>query len=228
MINRPVLGWHFLNGDGRLAYGNRQHVRVGEWLYVGEPLRICEVGLHASSRLIDALNYAPGPILCRVELAGELIEQDDKFCASQRRVIAMADASALLHEFACLAAESVLHNIKNPAHLAAARAAIDTKRLWVADQASNAQLSAAWSAAGSAAAWSAEAAEAAAAAAARSAAWSARAAAARAAAWSAEAAAAAAAAAAARSAGSAGSAEAARSSQDATLTRMAKDLLGCE
>src|SRR6266403_1760065 len=151
MINRPILAWHFLKENGRLAYAPHTLVRVGEWLTVPTPLSICCTGLHASSRLIDALLYAPGPILCRVELCGELIEQEDKLCAQQRRVIAMADATTILHEMACLSAESVLNHITNKKHRAIAKTSIDTKRAWLAGKATSAQLYAAESAAGSAA-----------------------------------------------------------------------------
>src|SRR5579859_2585443 len=193
-IHRPVLGWHFLKEDGLTQYSPRKKVVVGEWLYEQSPLAICQKGLHASSRIIDGLHYAPGPLLCRVELCGELIEQTDKFCAQQRRVIAMADATPILHEMACLSAESVLKNITDPQHLAAAQNAIATKREWLAGRATDKQLSAAESAARAAAesatraaAWSAAraAAESAAWSAARAAAWSAASAAAWSAAWSA-------------------------------------------
>src|SRR5579859_3358284 len=154
-IHRPVLGWHFLKEDGLTQYSPRKKVVVGEWLYEQPPLSICSKGLHASSRLIDALQHAPGPVLCRVELCGELIERTDKFCAQQRRVVAMADATLILHEMACLSAESVLKNITNPRHRAIAEAAIATKREWLAGRATDKQLSAAGAAAGSAAGWAA-------------------------------------------------------------------------
>jgi hypothetical protein len=146
-IHRPILAWHFLKEDGLTQYEPRHKVVPGEWLAVHPPLRICRKGLHASSRLIDALQYAPGPLLCRVELCGELIEQSDKLCAQQRRVIAMADATNILHEKACLAAESVLANITSQVHRATAQAAIDTKRAWLAGKATNTQLASARSAA---------------------------------------------------------------------------------
>lgn len=98
-----VIGWHFLREDRRLGYGDGREVKVGEALTVDGPLVLCERGLHASPRAIDALQYAPGPIACRVRLSGEVLgptdEHVDKACATERTVIAMIDATDVLREF---------------------------------------------------------------------------------------------------------------------------------
>jgi hypothetical protein len=36
-------------------------------------------GLHASVRISDALQFAPGPTICRVECSGKIIHESDKF-----------------------------------------------------------------------------------------------------------------------------------------------------
>src|SRR3972149_3105412 len=53
------LGWHFLPEDKRLRYGTREVVEVGRPVKVAGKLALCEWGLHASRRAIDALAYAP-------------------------------------------------------------------------------------------------------------------------------------------------------------------------
>ena len=197
------LGWHFLPADRRLR-GSREVVEAGRTYRAEGPLEICENGMHASARAIDALMYAPGPLVCRVELVGERLDAADKSCARERSVLWLADATTVLHEFACTVATDALH-------LAEARgarvdprswAAIETKRRWLRGEATDADLTAAWDAARAAAwaaagdaawadAWAAAradawaAAEAAARDAARDAAWNAARAAARAAAWAA-------------------------------------------
>ena len=50
--------------------------------------------------MLDALYYAPGPIVRRVELSGKIIEDYDKACASRRRELWRFDATDILHEFA--------------------------------------------------------------------------------------------------------------------------------
>ncbi len=89
-----MKAWHFLAVDKRLQYGDRQLVTVGDTLTATEkPLRLCEYGLHGSEHVFEALTYAPGPILCRVELGGEILREDDKVCAEQRTVINMRDVA---------------------------------------------------------------------------------------------------------------------------------------
>lgn len=175
-----MLAWHFLRNDRKLNYPPHTLVKVGQKLTVKPPLKLCTWGLHASKRAIDALQYAPGSIACRVELSGEILEGDDKVCATERTVLKMIDATNILHEFACCCAEEVLLREREAGREPDRRswAAIEAKHKWLKGQITDEELraaeSAAWSAAESAAwsaAWSAD----------RSAAWDA----ARAAAWSA-------------------------------------------
>jgi hypothetical protein len=197
-----VTAWHFV-GD-RLRDG-RPVPADGEWLTHDGPVVMCKSGLHASVHPFDALRYAPGSILCRVECAGEVIHGDDKLVCTKRRIVQRMDATELLRYFARMQAVSVIHlwksdppdavldylmtgdeSIRDAAWAAAAAAAGDAE--W--DAAAAAARAAAWAAA-RAAAWDAEWDAAwdaewdAAAAAARDAAWAAAWAAARAAAWAA-------------------------------------------
>ena len=186
MSESPLLAWHFLPEDRRLRFGGRTLVEPGQTLTVEPPLELCSRGLHASVRPIDALSYAPGPILCRVALSGEIIHDGDKVCAQHRTVLWMADATRTLHLFACDEAERALRATE----IDDSRCfdAIATKRRWIDGKATGEELAAAraaaWAAA-SAAAWDAAwaaasaAASAAARAAASAAAWAAARAAAR-------------------------------------------------
>ena len=95
-----MKAWHFVQPDKRLGYDDNRIIRVGRTYKVkGKPV-LCEHGLHASVRLIDALNYAPSAILTRVELGGEIIKGDDKIVATERTVLWMGDITDLLHRFA--------------------------------------------------------------------------------------------------------------------------------
>ena len=159
----------------------------GEWLeYDGPmPLIMCERGLHASLHPFDGLRYAPGPILCRVEVGGEIVQGEDKVVATRRRIIRRVDATDLCRAFARRCALDVAHMWKCPPVVreyletgreklrAAARdAARYSARAAAGDAARYAAWYAAWAAAGDAA-WAA----------ARAAAWAAAGAAAWAAAW---------------------------------------------
>ena len=112
------LYWHFVrvddNGTPRLGYDDNRVVTVGETLRVdGEPV-LCQHGLHASKRVIDALGYASHErlSLCLVELGGTVLHDEDKSVGNERTVVAMLDADTtdkLLRDFARWCALQVIH-----------------------------------------------------------------------------------------------------------------------
>jgi hypothetical protein len=101
--------YYFCGEDRKLRYGDNRPIVVGETLKVDCAPMLCEQGLHASKRLIDALSYAPGSILCKVKLGGTIVHGDDKSVATERTVIAMADCTDVLREFARKCALDVIH-----------------------------------------------------------------------------------------------------------------------
>ena len=96
-----TLAWHF---TGHTLRDGRPIPPVGEWLEHDGPITLCESGLHASVDILDALSYAPGPILHRVEMDGEIIEGGDKLVASRRRILWSVDLTDILREGARLCA----------------------------------------------------------------------------------------------------------------------------
>ena len=93
-------GWHFLQADGALRYGDGRTPADGEEVHAEGPLVLCERGMHASADILDCLDYAPGPILCRVELRGERIDGPDKSVARTRVILWRLNASDVLWQFA--------------------------------------------------------------------------------------------------------------------------------
>lgn len=159
--------WHFLREGRRLAHGDRRIVVPGETYRVeGEPV-LCQHGLHASRQPIDALQYAPGPVLCKVQLGGTIVHGEDKSVATVRTVLAMTDVTDILRVFARkMAAEAWFRHFERGTHpdvdrwlemgseadRAAARAAARAATRAAAESAAwaaakSAALSAAWSAA---------------------------------------------------------------------------------
>ena len=171
---QTMLAWHWLAANRRLQYGTREVVEAGRTYRVEGPLAMCRRGLHASRRALDALQYAPGPVVCRVRLAGTLLRATDKSVATKRHVLWLADATAVLHEFALTVATDALAAAEARGKPADPRSwsALATKRRWLRGLATDKAMAAARDAA-MAAAWAA----------ARDAAWAAARAAARAAAW---------------------------------------------
>ena len=152
-----MLAWHFLSGDKRLGYGDGRLVEVGATLECEGDPELCSNGMHGSARLIDALRYARGPIVCRVEIDGDVIEVEDKLCGRRRTVLWMLDATQILHEFACQRAEDALARVEQPDERSVA--AIEAKRKWLRGEITDKELDsawvAAWDAALDAASWSA-------------------------------------------------------------------------
>ena len=137
MSEEKILAWHFTEG-ATLRGG--QPLEVGKtYTYRGD-VEICKSGYHASRRLIDALRYAPGAQISRVECWGDVQEQNDKLVARNRTVLWTLDATMVLHEFACRVAEIALSKVTpDPRSLAAIKA----KRKWMKGKISDEELDAA-------------------------------------------------------------------------------------
>ena len=152
-MSDPILAWHFVTENRTLRDG--QKVRAGRVyrLPKGSQPVLCKVGYHGSVRALDALQYAPGPIVCRVELRGTIVEDTDKLVASERKVLWVADATKTLRLFALAAAEGALKAERKRGREPDKRSwdAIRVTRNWLMGKASDEERFAAHSAADSAA-----------------------------------------------------------------------------
>ena len=104
-----VEAWHFLADDCRFGYDDGTKAEPGYVYSVKGPIKLCSWGLHASERAIDALKYAPGNMIGRVVLSGEIIRGDDKLVATHREYLWIADAEETLRSFAHWSALQVIH-----------------------------------------------------------------------------------------------------------------------
>jgi hypothetical protein len=105
-MSKEVLAWHFVGDalrDGRPVPAD------GVTLKHKGKLELCASGLHASERLIDALEYAPGPILCRVQMGGTIKKDSYKLVARQRTILWRIDSTDVLRKFARQCALDVAH-----------------------------------------------------------------------------------------------------------------------
>ena len=104
----PILAWHFLRDDQKLRDGRDAppdgHVLVHEGRIVP-----CASGLHASEDILNALDYAPGHILCRVECWGTTVKETDKLACGRRRILWRINAEPLLRQWARWCALQVVH-----------------------------------------------------------------------------------------------------------------------
>ena len=109
---KNVLAWHFVGLDRRLRYGSEKERLIVAPGYVyteSAPIVICRSGLHASTRAYDALRYAPGLVICRVRMWGDVVEGDDKLVARNREVLWMADATSEVRLWAAWCVRQVWH-----------------------------------------------------------------------------------------------------------------------
>ena len=165
-----TYAWHFVSDDYKLRDGSPAAKAGCVERYSG-PLVLCQTGLHYSRNPWDALKYAPGAMLRLVDTRGRVHDPagEDKGVCSERKVIAVMDATELCRYFGRMQAVACLdHWQTDPDGAVLDWLMTGDKAAWSA--AWSAARSAAWSAAESAAR---SAAESAAESAARSAAWSA-------------------------------------------------------
>lgn len=97
---KQVEAWCFAEKSRRLRYGDGRKIVVGDSHSVDGELILCENGLHASERIIDALQYAPGPILYRVILSGDMVQDATKIASRTRTYIWELDVTDILGKFA--------------------------------------------------------------------------------------------------------------------------------
>jgi hypothetical protein len=108
-VMNTIKAWHFV-GD-TLRDGSPVPADGVKLIHTG-PVVPCKSGLHASREPFDALEYAPGPVLCLVKCGGIIVPHgnpEDKIAASERMIIARMDATPLLRYFARQRALSVVH-----------------------------------------------------------------------------------------------------------------------
>ena len=142
---KRIKAWHFCaDRDGQPVLRDGQPLTVRAYHWSGR-LEMCASGLHASRRLIDALKYAPGPWLSRVECWGDVESRSDKLVCRHRRVLWIEDATRALHRSACDIAEHAL--LRSGDDDPRSWEAIKCKRRWLLGTASDSELAAAWTAA---------------------------------------------------------------------------------
>jgi len=107
---RAVEAWYFSEASKKLRFDDRRDIAIGVTHTAEGKLELCQRGLHASVKAFDALSYAPGNIVWRVRLGGEILEGDDKLCARERTYIAGGvEAEETLRKFSRRVALDVIH-----------------------------------------------------------------------------------------------------------------------
>ena len=110
---KSVTGWWFGTTDRKLGNDDNRRIVIGETHSVEGEIIPCKHGLHLSRRAIDALQYAPGPIVYKVRGHGTIVSHGnpvDKFACSHRTYLAGGvDCTETLRYSARLSALDVIH-----------------------------------------------------------------------------------------------------------------------
>jgi len=83
---KKIYRWKFLQKGFESSNGNLKW-KIGKWNTVKDGLRMCRVGLHCSKDAYDAFSYVQGKILAKVECRGKHLENKDKECWEEQRVV---------------------------------------------------------------------------------------------------------------------------------------------
>jgi hypothetical protein len=156
-----TLAWKFIAADHRLRYSHDPRILVaGETLVdpkdkitgaiVTHP-QICESGFHASIKARDALRYAPGSHIARVEIGGRGDSQHDKICGTECKVLWISDAAQVLRRFAVDRREAqMMHRLDGRDPSLVAIWVIDCARRYINGEADGEEMAAATAAAAAA------------------------------------------------------------------------------
>lgn len=101
-----MKAYHFV---GETLRDGRPVPADGVWLEHDGPCVMCKSGLHASLDPFDALKYAPGNILCLVDVEDIANQDKNKLVCRRRKIIRRVDATDLLRRFTRLVALDVIH-----------------------------------------------------------------------------------------------------------------------
>src|SRR3990167_2127229 len=107
-----IRAWHFLRDDMRSGSGAEPAWTEGEERTITGRLKLCDRGYHSSPTPWDALQYAPGSMLCLVEISEPVKRDKDKAVSRTRRLVRAINIERELRLFACDCAESAVEIVR--------------------------------------------------------------------------------------------------------------------
>ena len=95
-----MLAWYFARENNRLNHGDDRLIEIGKMHTVKHKPVLCKKGLHGSVNVLDALKYAPGSMLYRVDITRNVQIGDDKICGQRRKYLNGFNVTDVLRQFA--------------------------------------------------------------------------------------------------------------------------------
>ena len=116
---KTIIGWWFAPKSKKLTNGDNRKITIGCTHKVTGRITPCSNGLHLSKRSIDALAFAPGPVVYKVKGSGTIVPHNNpvanKYACSERTYISGGiDCTDVLKSFAKRCALDVIHLWKAP------------------------------------------------------------------------------------------------------------------
>ena len=122
--------YRFVTEDLRSENGVMQW-SIGEWRRVEGELSLCNNGLHACREPMQSLSYVFGERWFSAEARGEILEEGDKFCAREMRLVKEIPIM-VIHQWAVDCAYRVLsvYEEKYPGEMSP-RLALEARQAWI-------------------------------------------------------------------------------------------------
>jgi len=129
-MSDTITCYRFVTDDLKSQNGDEQWA-VGEWKKVDGELELCKTGLHACRTPYQSLTYVYGTRWFKAEARGTILEGDDKFCASEMRLVEEIPIK-VIHQWAVDCAYRVL-SIYEQHHPEddRPRKALEAKQSWI-------------------------------------------------------------------------------------------------
>ena len=105
-----IKGYKFIQSDMKSKNGNHTW-ELGKWYKLDkDKIKLCEYGFHACLEPLQSLNFVYGDRFFIVEARGKIIENEDKFVASEMRLVKELPTSQIFKRFAIFCAKQCLPN----------------------------------------------------------------------------------------------------------------------
>jgi len=111
-MNKTITGYKFIKQDMNSIKGGTKW-RLKQWKKHKGEINLCQKGFHATRTALQSLDYPYGPRWFIVEAKGEFKEKkDDKFVASEMRLVKELPTKKIAVEFAIKCAKRCLKNFE--------------------------------------------------------------------------------------------------------------------